>query len=323
MGQISNTIDNTDAPVPIVPSADMERIAESFAATSPNTRRAYQGGWQRWQEWASRHGERVLPADPAAVSVYLAERAESDVSPATVRMDRASIAAAHRAVGAGGPTAQEAVRQVMRSIARKNRSRGRGEIQGLDWDAAVRVARLAESDGSAAGLRDGALIRLGSDALLRASELASLDVDDLMKQPDGRWTITVRQSKTDREGRGHVRFVGAPTVAAVHRYEETASITEGALFRRINKGGAVGDRLGVRSIRRVITGRAAAAGIDGRVSGHSLRIGSAESLAVAGAGIVEMQQAGDWKSPQMPAHYVRHLLAARGAVARLRYGVRQ
>ena len=65
--------------------------------------------------------------------------------------------------------------------------------------------------------------------------------------------------------------------------------------------------------------RAADAGIEGRVSGHSLRIGAAQSLAAAGAGLVELQQAGRWDSPSMPAHYARGQLAARGAVARLRH----
>ena len=67
---------------------------------------------------------------------------------------------------------------------------------------------------------------------------------------------------------------------------------------------------------------AAAAGVAGRVSGHSLRVGSAQSLVAAGAGLVELQEAGDWQTPTMPAHYARHQLAARGAVAKLRYQAR-
>ena len=78
-------------------------------------------------------------------------------------------------------------------------------------------------------------------------------------------------------------------------------------------------RTGARSIRSIIAKRAADAGVAGRVSGHSLRVGSAQSLAAAGAGLVELQEAGDWQSPAMPAHYARHQLAARGAVAKLRY----
>ena len=55
------------------------------------------------------------------------------------------------------------------------------------------------------------------------------------------------------------------------------------------------------------------------MSGHSLRVGSAQSLAAAGASVVEMQQAGRWKSPAMPGQYARKQMARRGAVARLRY----
>lgn len=70
-----------------------------------------------------------------------------------------------------------------------------------------------------------------------------------------------------------MRFLGAPTVAAVHRYLEAAGITEGPLFRRIRKGDRVTtDRLGADSIRTVVRKRTAAVdGITGRIGGHSPR----------------------------------------------------
>ena len=73
-------------------------------------------------------------------------------------------------------------------------------------------------------------------------------------------------------------------------------------------------------LRAIIQRRAQDAGIEGRVSGHSLRVGSAQSLATAGASVVELQTAGRWQSPSMPGRYARGQLAARGAVAKLRYG---
>ena len=84
-------------------------------------------------------------------------------------------------------------------------------------------------------------------------------------------------------------------------------MTTGPLFRRIHRYGRVTEEpLSSDTVRRIIRKRAAAVkGIDGRVSGHSLRVGAAQSLAAAGAGLVALQQAGDWKSPQMPAHYAR------------------
>ena len=48
-------------------------------------------------------------------------------------------------------------------------------------------------------------------------------------------------------------------------------------------------------IRSIIAKRAP--GVAGRVSGHSLRGGSAQLLAAAGAGLVELHEARDWQAP--------------------------
>ena len=74
-----------------------------------------------------------------------------------------------------------------------------------------------------------------SDGLLRISEASALQVADVEANADG-GTVTIRASKTDQQGDGAVRFLGAPTVAAVRRYLDAAGITAGPLFRRIRKG---------------------------------------------------------------------------------------
>ena len=124
-----------------------------------------------------------------------------------------------------------------------------------------------------------------------------------------------------REGRGAVPYVGESTLRRIAAWRDAAGLDDGPLFRRIRRG----DRMEASAItdgaaHSIIQARAADAGIEGRVSGHSLRIGAAQSLAAAGAGLVELQQAGRWDSPSMPAHYARGQLVARGAVARLRHG---
>ena len=87
-----------------------------------------------------------------------------------------------------------------------------------------------------------------------------------------------------------------------------------------DRGAAAGAAALAAPSAGIIRRRAAAVGIEGRVSGHSLRVDGAQSLAAGGASIVEMQTAGRWQSPAMPGHYARGQLAARGAVARVRYG---
>ena len=56
---------------------------------------------------------------------------------------------------------------------------------------------------------------------------------------------------------------------------------------------------------------------EGPISGHSLRVGFTQSLAAAGASLVEMQRMGHWGSPTMPGHYTWAGLASRGVVAKL------
>ena len=169
-------------------------------------------------------------------------------------------------------------------------------------------------DNSIAGLRDSALIRLMSDCLLRVSEAVAVNCGDLKDK-----TLLVRSSKTDQEGVGETLYVTSDTRRIITRYREQAGITRGALFRQVRRGDHIqAGRLSSRSARRQITYWAELAGVEGFISGHSLRVGSAVSLAQAGASVVDMQTAGRWKSSQMPAHYAKAQLAERGAIARFK-----
>ena len=72
--------------------------------------------------------------------------------------------------------------------------------------------------------------------------------------------------------------------AYLKRYRLKAGIQRGALFRRIRRGGhPTGEWLTARSARCRIRHWAEPAGVEGFISGHSLRVGSAVSLAQAGA----------------------------------------
>ena len=203
-------------------------------------------------------------------------------------------------------------------IRREGKDRGRGQVDGLIWQDVERVCVYAETEGTIAGLRDAAMIRLMSDCLLRISEVVTVNVGDFKEK-----TLTLRSSKTDQEGTGESLYVCDATRNVLKRYRERANITRGALFRYIRRGDHIqSDRLTPHSARRIIKKRAANAGVEGFISGHSLRVGSAVSLAQAGASVVDMQVAGRWKSSQMPAHYAKAELAERGAIARFKDGKR-
>ena len=211
-----------------------------------------------------------------------------------------------------------AATRVLAGFRRLAHDRGRGKVTGVRWEQADRAAAMAEQPGNLAGLRDAAIVAVASDALLRVSEVAALDVSDINLAEQ---TVLIRHSKTDQESKGTVQYLGKPTTERIQVWLLNSRLAEGPLFCGVNKAGRVrGRRLTASTIRIIIKKHAKAAGVDGRVSGHSLRVGSAQSLATAGASLVEMQVAGRWRSPAMPGLYAQGQLAKHGAVARLRYG---
>lgn len=200
-------------------------------------------------------------------------------------------------------------------IRREGRDRGRGQVDGIVWRDVEWICAHAEAEHTVVGLRDSALIQLMSDCLLRISEVVAVNVNNFQEN-----TLRIASSKTNQSLKGETLYVGDSTMQAIERYKAKAAVHQGALFRVVRYSNSVDTcRLGTNAARLAIKRRAQAAGVEGFISGHSLRVGSAVSLAQAGASIVDMQVAGRWKSSEMPAHYAKAELIERGAIARFKY----
>ena len=279
---------------------------------SPNTLKAYGEALLKLETWLSTVvGHEEL--NDAVLAEYITHLHESGKSPATIA--QAVAAVKWQAKNADRNLVGPITDRTLAGIRRDGRERGRGQVDGLTREGMFQVVGQAEAAGTLSGLRDSAMIRLMSDCLLRISEVVAVNIEDVDA------TLTVHSSKTDQEGKGESLFIGEPTLKVIDRYCEAGEITSGALFRRIRRGGHITPvRLTVISARRIIKKWAKEAGIEGFISGHSLRVGTAVSLARSGATLVDMQTAGRWGDPKMPAHYAKAELAERGAVARFFYG---
>lgn len=294
-------------------SVDTRKLID--ASISQNTIRTYSHALKQFAEYL---GERS-PHD-ALVADYITFRFSEGLAPASIAAIVAALRFAEKTNDAPaiiGPI----TRQTLKGIKRQGRDRGKGQAQGLQWTDVEIMARQAEREDSPQGKRDAAIIRLMSDGLLRISEVCAVQYEDIESKKDESGILTIRHSKTDQDGKGATMFLGKPTMAAIARYREHTGICEGALFRRMWSNGRLGDSaITVNAVRDIIKARAHAAGVDGYISGHSLRVGSAQSLAEKGATLVQLQNAGRWSDSQMPAHYTRKEQAAKGAIARLKYG---
>jgi integrase len=150
-----------------------------------------------------------------------------------------AIAAAHKAVGLESPTASAVVIATLQGIRRTLGTAPDQKTAALTDD--IR-AMIAATDDGLIGLRDRALVLLGFAGAFRRSELVALDLVDLVFSRDG-LTVNLRRRKTDQEGAG--RKVGIPyganpetcPVRVLQGWLETAALTEGPVFRSLNRHG--------------------------------------------------------------------------------------
>ena len=289
-------------------------VADLVAGSiAENTRRSYGTALARIDAWA---GGR--PLDDHAIAAYFADLHVNGRAPATISLVAAALRFRASMTNAPDPVGAVA-RRTLSGIRRKGRERGRGQAVALKWAKADAAATLAEAEETPGGLRDAALIAVMSDALLRVGELVALDCRDIEPIEDGTGRVTIRASKTDQTGKGSVQYLRPSTVRRVATWRETAGISDGPLFCRVRRGGHArpSERLTVRAVQTIVMRRAAAVGVD-NASGHSLRVGSAQSLAARGATLPELQAVGRWTDPAMPGRYCRAQSAGQSAVARLR-----
>jgi integrase len=328
------------APVPFAaalpPGLDLliERLEEHARAArgafADNTVRALAADSRIFAAWCRGAGRAMLPATAETVAAFIDTQAETKAR-ATVERYRSSIAALHRAAGLPNPCADEIVRL---AVKRMNRAKGRRQKQAeplnrtsiermLEVKTPGRLHRRvteAKRETPLIALRNAALVAVAYDTLLRRSELVSLYIGDLHRGADGSGTVLVRRSKADQEGEGAIKYLAPDTMTRVEAWLATARLESGPLFRPLTKGGRPGRAaLGGAEVARVFREVAAAAGLKlpRLPSGHSTRVGATQDMFAAGFELLEVMQAGSWKTPAMPARYGERLRAQRGAARKL------
>ena len=278
---------------------------EIRANVSDNTLKAYEHATRKLEDWLD---GRAL--NDVVLAEYIRFLHTKGKSPATINLLLSAVkwmAEYHGIDNVAGAIAK----RTWSGIRGENRQRDRSRADGLTWAEVERVCTVAESSETVAGLRDAAMISLMSDCLLRISEAVAVDVEDI-----GEAGLQIHRTE-----QSDVLYICEWTRRLIERYRRESGIASGALFRRIRfQNHVTEDRLGVKGAREAIRRRATEAGVAGRISGHSLRIGSAASLAEAGATVKEVQQAGRWQGPTMPARYVREMPAERSPVERYKEG---
>jgi len=287
-------------------AGDVAAYVEGSLAASSRAR--YDAAWQTFASWCRANGRPELPATPATVASYLADRArERKVN--TVAVEMAAISRAHQLVRETNPVLDPGVRAVMSGIRRALGIAPRQVAPLLASDVKAILGLLADD---LTGLRDRVLLLVGLLAATRQQELVGIDVEDLAFANQG-MVVNIKTSKTDQERKGALvgLAVGSEPatcpVVAVRTWMRESGVVSGPLLREVSRHGSVGERrLRPRAVYRLVRRLGALVGLDpSTLGGHSLRAGFATSAAMQGVPELEIAEVTRHRSVAVLRSYVR------------------
>lgn len=282
-----------------------EILGRCEGAYADNTLRGYKNDLEQFARWCKRRGDDWLPAEPQTLASFIDHESESKCV-STVKRSVAAIEFAHRMADLPSPTCHSQVRLALRRAARRKTARPK-QVLGLTAELLDRI--IAACPDTLSGCRDAALLSIGYDTLCRSSELAAIQVHDLSSDLT---SIVVRRSKTDPAGQGRTAYLSGRSQQLVRKWLTASGLHEGPLFRGLHTAKLRSRPLDTSSVRRIIkraAGRTLSELRAKALSGHSMRVGAAQDMMVAGLDTLTIMHAGGWRTIATLRRYVEHASA--------------
>lgn len=297
-------------PLDVGPLAEQIQLAASeliAQGTPANTVRSYQAALRYWAAWhALRFNQPLsLPVSAAAVVTFVVDHAQRMSShtlvcelPADVDAELvargykarrgplalstllhrlSALSQLHRRQAAPNPCDDPSVRELIARTRRAYANRGvtQNKKPALTREPLQRL--LATCDTSLIGIRDRALLLFAvATGGRRRSEVAEATLERLQRVGPAEFIYVLGKSKTNQTAKqdpsAHKPVIGQ-AAKALEAWLQASGITGGRLFRRVGRGGQIGESLSAVAVRDVVIRRAKLAGLEAPYSAHSLRAG--------------------------------------------------
>lgn len=266
---------------------ELQHEAKQHLANSKaeNTKRAYRSDWTLFYSWCKENRLQALPADPETIVYYITFLGKT-LKASSIKRKMTAISQRHETAGYPSPTKTALVKGVWDGIQRKIGIKEEGKD--ALWLDDLRQVIQALPLNTLIGIRNRALLVLGWAGALRRSELVCLHIEDVSKTRDG-LILHLHKSKTDQKGEGQdvaLPFGSNPLTCPVRSLEDwlvASGISEGPLFRRMDRHGNIYKGLTPQSVRLIVKDCCEKVGLDPeRYGAHSLRSGFCSTAAKVG-----------------------------------------
>ena len=263
-----------------LPDLEQSKSAVLNTLTSKSGQCTYEHAIDEFVEWYC--SEPRLAFNRIVVLRYRIHLEERKYAPATINLRLAAVRrVAYEAADSGllSPELAAGIRRV-RGVRRLG-------VRVGNWLTAEQGKRLLESSGrdNLRGKRNYSMLAMLIGCGLRRGELLALNLDSIQLRED-HWVIA------DLVGKGgHIRTVPIPAwvKAALNTWTEASGISEGPVFRSINKAGKIwGDGMTAKMLWEIVREAATRAGIE-KLAPHDLRRTCARLCHLAGGELDQIQ----------------------------------
>ena len=265
------------------------------AATSNNTRKAYQSDIRHFMNWGG-----LLPASPDSIVNYLHQHA-AVLNPRTLHRRLTAIKQWHLTQNFADPTSHPYIRKTLTGI-KNTHGKPKDKAPALTLDDLKKIVLTLSKSARLIDIRNNALIQLGFFGAFRRSELVAIKWDDITFSKEG-IEIIIPRSKTDQSGEGGVVAIpnGNDAICAMRAlklWQEYSGLCDGFIFRGISKSeNILSHVIKSNQVNLIIKQVARDCGLDyaDDFSAHSLRRGFATEAAKRNAPFQSIMRQGRWK----------------------------
>lgn len=275
---------------------ELTRINYIHAATSSNTRKAYQADIRHFIQWGAH-----LPTSGDVILRYLHDHAQG-LNPRTLSRRLTALKSWHLYQGFSDPTSHPTIHKTLAGI-RNIHGKPKNKATPLTLDTMAKMSVLLRQSSRLIHCRNRALLLVGFFGAFRRSELTRIQWRDITEVPEG-MEIMIPRSKTDQGGEGQICAIPSSSdlilcpILALAQWRERSGLEKGFIFRQITSGGRIlNEAIKPHQVNVIVKSTAMACGLPDpeAYSSHSLRRGFATEASKKGAPLGSIMRHGRWR----------------------------
>jgi site-specific recombinase XerD len=281
----------------------IDEILASFeGAFAENTLRAYRSDFTHYEKWCTSHDWPPIPATAERLALYIEEMSTKYKS-ATIRRRFSSLASLFYLTKNPNPVNEP---EVTLGMKRMHRQIGRAQKQASPLTLKYLEQMKRKCDNSNRGMRDKVLLQLGYETMRRRSEICSFKFEDLEQMPNGKYSLKLRQSKTDQFAQGRLIPISDTLSKLILKWQKRVGAQQGPILRSIRKDGAIGEQLSSASMCNILVDLQYRSRLRHlpNFSGHSFRVGAALDLLERGVPLEKIMLRGGWGAKSTALKYL-------------------